>query len=134
MKTVYELDDSQVASLHQLYQHEWWTKGRTREQTVKVLQGSQITMGLVDENNSLQAFCRVLTDYTFKAMIFDLIVSNEYRHCGFASRLIKQVKEHPELTSVKHIELYCLPELFEFYRKHDFSEEVSDIQLMRYTR
>jgi len=38
---------------------------------------------------------------------------------------------HPELSGVRHFELYCLPELVSFYQRHGFSSDVGGIQLLR---
>jgi len=40
-------------------------------------------------------------------------------------------KSHIELKEVTHFELYCLPELIEYYKQFDFSEEIGGIKLLR---
>ncbi|MDJ0571073.1 MAG: hypothetical protein QNJ53_18775 [Pleurocapsa sp. MO_192.B19] len=42
MEVIYELDDQQIEQLYQLYQYEWWTKGRTLEETDECIKGSQL--------------------------------------------------------------------------------------------
>ena len=131
MKVIYSLTEENVIDLHELYQGEWWTKGRTLIETKSVVDGSQINVGFVDERNVLVAYARVLTDFTFKAMVFDVIVSKGYRGKGLGDKLIERIKNHEKLSSVKCIELYCLPEMFEFYSRHSFSSDVSGVKLMR---
>ena len=131
MEIIYTFTVKQVQELHALYQQEWWTDKRSITETQKCIDGSQLCIGLVDDNGSLQGFARVLTDYIFKALIFDLIVTKEQRGSGVANKLISIIKNHPQLKDVKHFELYCLPEIFNFYEKHGFSTDVGDIQLMR---
>ncbi|MBE9032736.1 GNAT family N-acetyltransferase [filamentous cyanobacterium LEGE 11480] len=133
MHVVYKLTDSQISELHQLYRQEWWTESRTIEETKSCIEGSQICIGLVDEAESLIGFARILTDYTFKALIFDVIVSKSSRKLGLGDRLMKLIQNHPALSKVQHFELYCLPEMFAFYQKYGFSEQVGKIQLMRQT-
>jgi GNAT superfamily N-acetyltransferase len=133
-KVVSELSEHHIEQLHELYQKEWWSKGRTLDATRSGVRGSQIIVGLLDETDSLIAFARVLTDYTFKALIFDVIVAEHARGRGLGSLLVSLVTGHAALRSVRHFELYCLPELEGFYRSHGFSEEVGAIQLMRHTR
>lgn len=131
MEVIYVLNNGQIRELHALYQNEWWTKGRTISETESCVKGSQICVGLVDDQGTLQGFARVLTDYTFKALIFDLIVSKKYRNKGLGNKLMSLIKNHQELQNVKHFELYCLPEMFVFYEKHGFSSDVGKIKLMR---
>lgn len=134
MRVIEHFTSSQIEELHSLYQGEWWSKGRSLSDTQKCIQGSQITLGVVDENDRLIGFCRVLSDFIFKALIFDLIVNSKHREKGVSATLINQVKSHSRLSEVKHFELYCVPELFSLYQKYDFTSEVGDIHLMRYLK
>lgn len=72
------LSETQVEQLHQLYHQEWWTKDRTLVETQQVIDGSSLIIAIV-QDNQLIAFARVLTDYIFKAFIFDVIVAKDYR-------------------------------------------------------
>lgn len=130
MEVIYELSNNHIQDLHNLYKNEWWTNKRTLEETGKCIQGSQICIGLI-ENNSLIGFVRVITDYTFKALIFDLIINSEYRANNLGIKLMRLVKNHTELKEVTHFELYCLPELVDFYKQFEFSEEMGGIKLLR---
>ncbi len=134
MKPIYEFTDTQINELHQLYQDQWWAKSRTLEETKSCIEGSQLCIGLLDDDGTLIGFTRVLTDYIFKAMVFDVIVSDHARGVGLGSRLISLVESHPKLSSVKHFELYCLPDMFPFYHKHGFTEKLGDIKIMRKVR
>jgi hypothetical protein len=126
-----ELSDRHLAQLHELYQSEWWSKGRSLEATRSGVRGSQVVIAMVNENDELVAFARVLTDYTFKALIFDVIVAESVRSLGLGRKLMNLVTGHESLQGVRQFELYCLPELVEFYISHGFSTEVGDIRLMR---
>ncbi len=128
---VHALNDRQIAQLHALYQKEWWTGGRTLDATRQCVSGSQICIGLVDGGGNLAAFARVITDFTFKALIFDVIVSSAARGAGLGKRLLEQITHHDRLRTVRHFELYCVPELFAFYRRFGFSENVGEVRLMR---
>lgn len=131
MNVIYQLTPHNIQDLHQLYQNEWWTKGRTLSETEQCVNGSQICIWLIDEDGALQGFARVLTDYTFKALIFDLIVSSTYRGKGLGDKLVNLVKSNQELAHVKCFELYCLPALEGFYDNHNFTTDVGNISLMR---
>ena len=131
MNPIYEFDKNHIRQLHGLYQQEWWTKGRTFDETAEGVIGSQISIGLVDDINNLQGFARVVTDFTFKALIFDVIVSEKHRGQKLGSQLLELIQNHSDLKRVKHFELYCLPELLPFYEKHGFSSEVGGVNLVR---
>jgi ribosomal protein S18 acetylase RimI-like enzyme len=133
MEIIYTFTDTQIKELHALYQQEWWTKERTLANTRQCINGSQVCIGVIDTNGSLIGFIRVLTDYIYKALIFDLIVHKAHRNNGIGNLLLSSVKHHNTLQNIQHFELYCLPEMFGFYEKHGFSREVGNIKLMRYT-
>jgi len=130
MEVIYELSENYIQDLHNLYTNEWWTNQRSLEETRKCVQGSQVCIGLI-ENNTLIGFVRVITDYTFKALIFDLIINREYRARDLGKKLMDLVKNNVQLKDVTHFELYCLPELIEFYKQFEFSEEIGGIKLLR---
>jgi predicted GNAT family N-acyltransferase len=131
MTVVHALDEAQIGQLHALYQNEWWTRGRSLDATRRCVTGSQICIGLVDGKGKLAAFARVITDFTFKALIFDVIVAKAARGAGLGQRLFDEITGHDRLRQVRHFELYCLPELFGFYRRFGFSENVGEVRLMR---
>lgn len=133
MEITYHLGPDHIKQLHNLYQHEWWTKGRTLEDTTKCVAGSQVCIGILSEQQ-LVGFLRVLSDFTFKAIIFDVIVERTHRGQGLGNQLIELAKTHPQLRDVKHFELYGLPEMHGFYTKHGFSTEVGNLVLMRNDR
>ena len=41
------------------------------------------------------------------------------------------IVNHPTLSAVKHLELYCLPNMVPFYERWGFSTDVSGVSLMR---
>jgi GNAT superfamily N-acetyltransferase len=125
------LSEWHIVQLHELYQREWWSKGRSLDATRRGVKGSQVVVGLVNGSNELVAFARVLTDYTFKALIFDVIVADASRNQQLGRKLMNLVTGHEALREVRHFELYCLPELVGFYVPHGFSTDVGNIVLMR---
>lgn len=131
LTVVEQLTDGQRQELCRLYQNEWWTKGRTLDETYRVVDGSQVCIGLAEPSGKLVGFSRVLTDFTFKALIFDVIVSQEYRGAGLGDRLVSLILVHEKLSGVRTFELYCLPELIPFYERYGFSDDVGRIRLMR---
>lgn len=88
---------------------------------------------MTDSNDQLIGFARVLTDYIFKAMIFDVIVSEKHRGLGLGDKLIEPIKSHPALHQVRHFELYGLPDMEAFYERHGFTIKTGGVKLMRHT-
>ena len=131
MKIISKLEPKHILELQKLYQKEWWTEKRTVEETTKVVENSSIVIGLIDEENELKAFGRVLTDYTFKAIVFDVIVEEKFRNRGLGKELIQLIIGHDDLRDIKHFELYCLPEMVEFYEEYGFSEKLEKLVFMR---
>ena len=130
MELLETLSEELAGQLHALYQNEWWSAGRTREETTRVLEGSDLTLALVEEGRLL-GFARVLTDGVFKALIFDVIVAPEKRGSDLGRRLIDEIINHPTLGGVKHFELYCRPGMVPFYEKWGFTGDLGEIRLMR---
>jgi len=134
MQIIYSFSDNHIQQLHQLYKETWWSKERTLSETRRGVKGSQICIGLLDNGNNLVAFTRIISDFTYKAIIFDVIVSASQQGKGLGKQLMSLVKHHEELQNVKHIELYCLPEMEPFYNRYDFTAELDGIKLMRYVQ
>jgi predicted GNAT family N-acyltransferase len=127
-----KLDERHVRELHALYQGEWWTRGRSLDDVRRVVEHSGLVFAISDQaDDRLLAFARVLTDRVFKALIFDVIVAPDRRAEGLGRRLMDFIVAHPNLESVRHIELYCLPEVVPFYEKWGFSTDVAGVTFMR---
>ncbi len=126
------LSEAQIVQLHSLYQEEWWTAGRSLADVRTMLNYSDFIFGVVtSDSQELVGFTRVLTDRVYKALLFDVIVHSKHRGAGLGSFLLKHILEHPVLSRVRHLELYCLPERREFYRRHGFTAALGELQLMR---
>ncbi len=131
MNVIYQFSEQQIQQVHQLYKTVWWAKERSLEETTACINGSQICIGIVDDNDELIAFTRILSDFIYKAIIFDLIVCELQRGNGIGQKMIGLIKNHTQLKKVKHFELYCLPEMEPFYANFGFSTDVGGIKLMR---
>ncbi|MGH2415605.1 MAG: GNAT family N-acetyltransferase [Microcystaceae cyanobacterium] len=124
------LTENQISELLELYKNEFWSYKREREDIVKMLAASDIIVGLVDENEQLIGLTRVLTDFVYRATIYDVIVKPSHRKMGLGTKLIDAVVNHSELASVEQIILYCLPEMIPFYERWGFSANVGELRLM----
>ena len=132
IKFIHKFNKKHIEQLQALYQVEWWARDRTLEETAKCVRESQVCIGIVSENGDLVGFVRVLIDFTFKALLFDVIVARSERGKGLGNKLLTLITNHEKLKWVKTFELYCLPEMFSFYERHGFSSHVGEIKLMRF--
>jgi GNAT superfamily N-acetyltransferase len=131
-RVIQHIDDHRLPQLLELYRREWWTRERTADQVRELLKCSDLTLGFCDESDDrLVAFARVLTDRVFRAFIFDVIVAPDHRGNGLGHRLLQELLQHPVLSGVELIELYCRPELVPFYERLGFSMPDSGVVLMR---
>jgi GNAT superfamily N-acetyltransferase len=129
-----QLSEAQVDDLVRLYGNEWWSKGRTRPDVEQMLAASDLLIAVIEKpSDSLAAFARVLTDGTYVALVFDVIVAPEHRGRGLGRLLLERICSEPALQNVASIELHCQPEHVPFCRKWGFSEEVGRSRLMRRT-
>jgi GNAT superfamily N-acetyltransferase len=117
-----------------LFAGEWWTAKRSRGAVDRMLEHTDVVVGLVDRApNRLIGFARAVTDRTFLALVLDVIVERSYRGRGLGARLVDELLSRPELAEVESVELVCQPELVDFYRRWGFSEKVGRSMLMRRT-
>jgi ribosomal protein S18 acetylase RimI-like enzyme len=91
MNVIHDLNETHIVQLHRLYRKQWWSNNRSLDETKRCVAGSQIRIGLVDSQNNLVGFTRVLTDYIFKAFLFDVIVDESHRGLGLGRQLIQAV-------------------------------------------
>jgi len=135
LEPIGSLTEPQIEDLLQLFQAEWWTKGRDPAGVRRALAASDLIIAFCDvETQRLAAFTRVLTDYVYKALVLDVIVAAAHRGTGLGRSLLDAVIDHPALCDVRHFELYCRPEMVPFYAKWGFSDDVGTLRFMRMTR
>jgi predicted GNAT family N-acyltransferase len=127
---VENLTEQQVYELVDLYKNEFWSQQRTYQDVVKMLKASDIIVGLIDSNEQLIGFTRVLTDFFYRATIYDVIIKPSHRNQGLGVKLMDAIVNHPQLNQVEHIALYCLPEMIPFYERWGFTTDIGNIQLM----
>ena len=125
------LTETQATELCQLFQNEFWSQGRTLAEVKNMLANSDILIAVLDSNDKLLGFARVLTDFTFKAILFDLVVAPATRKHGIGQLIMDTLINHPALSRVKHIDLQCLPQMFPFYQRWNFTNDLAGIHCMR---
>lgn len=125
------LNSHQIDQLVTLYSGEFWCNKRSRSDVDKMLINSDIVFGACAKSFDLVGFVRVLTDYTYKAIIFDLIVHPAWRGNNIGKLLMDAVINHPELQKVEHFDLNCMPKMYKFYEKWGFTSDIGELGFMR---
>ncbi len=125
-----QFTQSQIDEVSALMKNEWWCASRTMSQVEKVIKHFDIVIGALDSNGVLSGFARVLTDFTFKAVIYDVIVKPNYRDVGLGKEIMQHIFNSPTLKEVKSFELYCPDKVSGFYQKLGFT--ISESRLHQY--
>jgi predicted GNAT family N-acyltransferase len=120
---IHQLTPAQIDQLHQMYLQEWWSKDRALADVPTLLNNTDLLFGLWhEEEQRLAAFARVLTDWVYRAIVFDVIVAIDYRGRGLGATLVEHITTHPRLSQVEFIQLFCTPEMQPFYQKYGFGQ------------
>jgi ribosomal protein S18 acetylase RimI-like enzyme len=116
-----ERKDFDPVQLVRLYQHASWAVGRTVEETRDMLAQTDLALSVWDDER-LIGFGRVLTDYVFRASIWDVIVDPSYQGQDIGMELVLRILHHP---SLKRVELFwlCTRDKQAFYEKLGFSSK-----------
>ena len=105
-----------------LYQQTSWANERGPLDIQQMLDKSQLTLGVWDEDR-LIGFARVITDDRYRALIDDVVVDRAYRSQGVASAMLDKLLKR--LQHVEAVMLDCGQELEGFYRQFGFSPKAS---------
>lgn len=133
-RIVESLTAEQISDLVKLYQNEFWCNQRVYPDVVKMLEATSLVIGVVDDRDRLIAFTRVLTDFVYRASLFDVIVKPSHRQQGLGALLLDTVVNHPKLQTIEYFDLFCLPEMIPFYEQWGFSANSTHTLHMRRVR
>jgi GNAT superfamily N-acetyltransferase len=95
-----------------------WAKDRTLEDTREMLRHTDLALCAWDGDH-LVGVGRVLTDFVYRATIWDVIVDQAYQTQGIGTEIVQRILSHPRL---KKVELFWLcTRRPGFYEKLGFS-------------
>lgn len=98
-----------------------WARGRNLSDTRRMLAETDVTISAWD-GSQLVGFGRVLTDYVYRASIWDVIVDVKYHDQDIGKGLIRQILTHPTLVRVELFWL-CTRRYQGFYAALGFSDK-----------
>ena len=113
--------DFDPSQLVRLYAQAPWAEGRTEDDARTMLTHTDLAVSAWDEH-CLVGFGRVLTDYVYRASIWDVIVHPGYQGQDIGTEIIQRILHHPDL---KRVELFwlCTRDKQAFYEKLGFSSK-----------
>ena len=118
--TFSEKKSLQPEQLLTLFQQAPWAKGRTLNDAREMLRHTDVAMCAWD-GDPLVGFGRVLTDFVYRATIWDVIVDEAYQKQGIGAEIVQRILHHPRL---KKVELFWLcTRRPGFYEKLGFSSK-----------
>jgi predicted GNAT family N-acyltransferase len=121
-----------MIDLLDIYKEESWSKNREIDDVRKMIEKSWI-IAIIDSNNGkIIAFARVLSDFVYRAFIYDVIVSKNYRGLKFGKLIINSIINHRDFKNVERIELNCIDDKVLFYKKLGFDKVPNGTNMMRY--
>ncbi|MBS9859103.1 GNAT family N-acetyltransferase [Vibrio alginolyticus] len=98
------LDDMDLDVIYQCISNSYWGKGIPRERFEKSLRHS-FCFAVLDDENQLVAFARLITDRTTFAYLADVFVVEVHRGKGISKLLISEIVAHPELQGLRRMML-----------------------------
>lgn len=96
-REVAELDPAQLLAL---YHQAPWAKMRSLEDARTMLANTDVAVTAWD-GTVLVGFSRVLTDYVYRASIWDVIVDQQHQGQGIGTELVQRLLHHPKLARVE---------------------------------
>ena len=129
--TVEHLSDAQTVDVHRLVQQQWWGRQRTLDQVRTMVAHTSLIVALAEHaDGRIIGFCRALTDFAFRATIYDVMVDAAWQRQGVGRRLLETLCAHPRLADVNFLYLACEPDLFPFYEQWGFAPYDGRVQWM----
>jgi len=89
--------DIDPAQLVALYRQAPWATTRTQDDTCDMLAHTDVAITAWDRSR-LVGLGRVLTDYVYRASIWDVIVDTDYQGQDIGTHIIQRILDHPELN------------------------------------
>lgn len=89
-----------ASQLVRLFHQAPWAKDRSPEQTQEMLRQTDLVLCAWD-GDQLVGFGRVLTDFMYRATIWDVIVDRAYHKQGIGTEIVRRILHHARLQQVE---------------------------------
>lgn len=132
MPEIVDLTPEDASELTVLYRDDDWWAGRDVEDVRQALESTNVAVGVRDStagdgDGRLVAAARVVTDFVFYAMVYDVIVAEDRRGDGLGDQLMSAVVDHPEFDGIRRLALLARRGLIPYYESVGF--EVFDPEI-----
>ena len=135
VKIITEIEDKYLPELKVLFDLNPISEGRSLDEIKQLLDNTDLVIGCIDSDaKKVIGIGRVLTDYVYKAWIYDVRVSEDFRSKGIGTLIIESILENSKLNHVKHFDLICDPETKPFYEAMGFRCLKGDREYLRFIR
>lgn len=124
------VSDEIISGVQNCYEtYDSW-EDRDRDRVATALRHSDEHIYALDTQvDEVVASARVLTDYSYYGVIYDVIVNKAYRDEGVGKRVVRSVVQHPPLTDVDQVTLVARDGLIPFYRQCGFKRHPMEIEV-----
>lgn len=119
MITYTDHKDFAPAALLPLFEQAPWARGRTVVETTEMLRQTDLFITAWDDDRVVGCG-RVLTDYVYRASIWDVIVDAAYQGQDVGTEIMHRILNHPALHRVELFWL-CTRDKHVFYENLGFS-------------
>lgn len=118
-----------ASELANLYRFTRWGRSRSVEDIDRMLRGTSMCFSVRHEGR-LAAFCRMLTDFVYRASLWDIMVHPDHQGKKVGTALIDYSLNHPAIKDIPLIITYT-SELAPFLTPHGFSRREGALMLLR---
>lgn len=125
-------DSKQAVSpeeLANLYRFTHWGKSRSLDDIAKMLAGTSMCFS-VRHDHRLVAFCRILTDFVYRAALWDIMVHPDHQGKKVGTTLLDYALGHPSIKNIPLIITYE-SELGSFLAPHGFASIEGALVMLR---
>ena len=129
----YQFYDSEhavtAAELANLYRFTRWGRSRSVEDIDRMLAGTSMCFSVRHEGR-LVAFCRILTDFVYRASLWDIMVHPDHQGKKVGTALLDYAINHPAIRDIPLVITYT-SELAPFLVPHGFAPREGALMLLR---
>lgn len=133
MKIVYsDTRKPSTAQVRELYRYTTWASKRPAAAITQALRHSDLIFSAW-QGKQLVGFCRVSTDFSFRAVLWDVIVHPDFYRQGIGGKLVQRVLKHRRLKPIDGFWLFTTDKQA-FYKKLGFALYPKNLMVLRKRR